>query len=91
LLLMPTVHPWYLTTLIALLPFASSITWVLLYWSASVGLSYLTYLNPNLHQEWGWVRAWEYWPLYALVVGAYIQRRTRDLYEVYASPNLRSR
>jgi alpha-1,6-mannosyltransferase len=91
LLLMPTVHPWYLTALIALLPFAGNAALVLLYWSASVGLSYFTYINPSLHQEWGWVRPWEYWPLYLAIVLIYIQRRTRALYEVYAAPNLRSK
>ncbi len=91
LFLAPTVHPWYLAALIALLPFASNSVLVLLYWSASVGLSYLAYLDPHNPREYDWVRQWEYWPLFGLIAIAYIQRRTRALYDVYASPNLRSK
>jgi hypothetical protein len=67
LLLTPTVHPWYLAALIALLPFATNGALVLLYWSASVGLSYLTYLDPHNPREYDWVRQWEYWPLFGLM------------------------
>ncbi len=77
LLLSPTVHPWYLTPLAALLPLSvednptprrliALLPW--LYFCASVALSYLTYLNPNDFRETEFTRRWEYLPLYALLV-----------------------
>jgi hypothetical protein len=80
LLLTTTVHPWYVTLLIPLLPFlpsppgSSSITKRFLmpglFFSGAVVLSYLTYLDPNNLREYGLVRFLEYVPLYAALVWA---------------------
>jgi hypothetical protein len=78
LLLATTVHPWYVTLIIPLLPFllpqereASRtgrflLPW--LYFSAVVSLSYLTYLDPANLREYDMVRLVEYVPLYLLLV-----------------------
>jgi hypothetical protein len=78
LLLATTVHPWYATLIIPLLPFLSSkqreaarggrllLPW--LYFSAVVSLSYLTYLDPSNLREYDLVRLVEYVPLYLLLV-----------------------
>jgi hypothetical protein len=80
LLLTTTVHPWYVTLIIPLLPFLPSregeasrsgrflLPW--LYFSAAVSLSYLTYLDPANLREYGAVRLLEYVPLYLLLVWA---------------------
>jgi hypothetical protein len=77
LLLATTVHPWYVTLIIPLLPFLSSkqeetfktirflLPW--LYFSVVVSLSYLTYLDPANLREYNWVRLVEYVPLYLLL------------------------
>ena len=86
LLLAPTVHPWYLIPLAALLPLTvedspsprrliALLAW--LYFCASVALSYLTYFNPNDFRETELTRRWEYLPLYALLILAALwPRRT---------------
>jgi alpha-1,6-mannosyltransferase len=88
LLLTTTVHPWYVTLIVPLLPFllpkkGESATiapqaartgvgrrlllpW--LFFSASVSLSYLTYLDPANLREYDLVRLVEYVPLYLLLV-----------------------
>lgn len=75
LLLTPTVHPWYVAPLVALLPLciAGPVgSWPYLspwlYFSASVALSYLTYLDSLNLRETDFVRQWEYFPLYALLL-----------------------
>ena len=77
LLLAPTVHPWYLLPLLALLPFLtparseSPRRWLAvapwLYLSAALPLSYLTYLNPLDFRELEWVRRTEWLPTLALL------------------------
>jgi len=74
LLLSNTVHPWYVTVIIPLLPFllprpgesspASRFLWPWLYFSIAVVLSYLTYLDPKVLHDISRVRQAEYWPLY---------------------------
>jgi hypothetical protein len=78
LLLTTTLHPWYVTLIIPLLPFLASGTgeaklsyrlilpW--LYFSAAVPLSYLTYLDLDNLREYEWVRLIEYVPLYLLLI-----------------------
>lgn len=81
-LLATTLNPWYLTPVMALLPFQADFTmdrlpralhvsaW--LYFSAAVALSYLTYLDAS-PLKWGEtyeVRALEYLPLYALLIAS---------------------
>jgi len=78
LLLATTVHPWYVTLIIPLLPFLLPkkgeatrsgcflLPW--LYFSAAVSLSYLTYLDSANLREYDWVRLVEYVPLYLLLV-----------------------
>jgi alpha-1,6-mannosyltransferase len=78
LLVATTVHPWYVTFVISLLPFLPSrggeaarrrrlvVPW--LYFSAVVSLTYLTYLDPANPRESDLVRLVEYVPLYVLLV-----------------------
>jgi hypothetical protein len=78
LLLATTVHPWYVTLIIPLLPFllpkkreAARTGRFLLPWltfSAAVSLSYLTYLDPANLREYDLVRIAEYVPLYLLLI-----------------------
>jgi alpha-1,6-mannosyltransferase len=70
LLLATTVHPWYVTLVVPLLPFLApqKAALALLYFSASVALSYLTYLDPANLREYDLVRLLEYVPLYLLLI-----------------------
>jgi hypothetical protein len=80
LLLATTVHPWYVTLIIPLLPFlpsrpgSSSKTGRFLVpgllFPAAVALSYLTYLDPDNLREYTLIRLLEYIPLYAALVWA---------------------
>jgi hypothetical protein len=80
LLLTTTVHPWYVTLVIPLLPFllprkgeatrAGRFLWPWLYFSAAVTLSYLTYLDPANLREYDRVRLIEYVPLILLLLWA---------------------
>lgn len=77
LLLTTTVHPWYALLLLAFLPFLPPVRgespwrWLAvvpwLYLSATVPLSYLTYLDPLNFRELEWVRRTEWWPVLGLV------------------------
>ena len=78
LLLTTTLHPWYVTLIVPLLPFlptregeATRTGRLLLPWltfSAAVALSYLAYLDPANVREYGLVRFAEYAPLYLLLL-----------------------
>jgi hypothetical protein len=77
LLLTTTVHPWYVTAIVPLLPCWQSeggrskedrFVWAWLYLSVAVALSYLTYLDPSNLREYDWVRLAEYVPFYALLI-----------------------
>jgi hypothetical protein len=78
LLLAMTIHPWYVVLILPLLPFLSSkngeatrtgrILLPGLYLSASVSLSYLTYLDPANLREYDLVRFVEYVPFYMLLI-----------------------
>ncbi len=109
LLLTPTVHPWYLAPMIALVPLSVFTTAhtentaadkverlplsrcpashplvslsPFLYFSASVALSYLTYLDPLNLRETESVRRGEYLPLYALLIASAIWRAARSARE----------
>jgi hypothetical protein len=80
LLLTTTVHPWYVTLLIPLLPFllpekeeASQIgrfVWPWIYFSIAVAFSYTTYWDPDNLREYRLIRQAEYIPLYALLIWA---------------------
>ena len=78
LLLTTTVHPWYVTLIVPLSPFLPSrlpektgrLLLPLLFFSAAVSLSYLTYLDPPEFREYALVRFVEYVPLYALLIWA---------------------
>jgi len=76
LLLTPTVHPWYVTLIIPLLPFLPSLETnsrsayfivPLVYLSGGIVLSYLTYLDPANLREYALVRVVEYVPMYLLL------------------------
>jgi hypothetical protein len=80
LILTPTVHPWYLSLILPWLPFIYAtrskeihfrrFIWPWIYLSWSVGISYLTYINPmNLH-EYERVRQIEYLPFFGLLLWA---------------------
>ena len=77
LLLMATVHPWYL---LALMPFLPLLTpgsdesewgwlWPLpwLWLSGALVLSYVTYIDPANLREYEWVRRWEWLPTLGLL------------------------
>ena len=80
LLLATTVHPWYVTILIPLLPFALPhqdeatrtgrflVPWLV--FAGLVALSYLAYLDLAGPQEYEIVRVAEYVPLYLLLLWA---------------------
>ena len=80
LLLATTVHPWYVALIVPLFPFMtprhqeeSRISRFLLpaiYATASVALSYLTYLDPANPREYDAVRLLEYVPLYLMLIWA---------------------
>jgi hypothetical protein len=96
LLLTPTVHPWYVTLVIPFLPFVRSqkgksnnhqiYLWPWLYFSISVALSYITYLDPENLREYTWVRLVEYIPMYILLIWVvWVQTRHRKIlsYRLY--------
>lgn len=78
LLLTTTVHPWYVTLIIPLLPFLSPkadeetklnrrlLPW--LYFAAAVAFSYLTYLDVENLREYDSARLLEYIPVYLLLI-----------------------
>ncbi len=80
LLLTHTVHPWYVTFVVPLLPFllprededsqVSRFIWPWIYLSLAVSLSYLTYLDPDNLQEYDLVRLVEYLPVFGLLIWA---------------------
>ncbi len=77
LLLTATVHPWYVALVIPFFPFLLSketeqsdfkpFLWAGIYFSITVALSYLTYLDPENLRETTWVRLVEYIPTYILL------------------------
>lgn len=78
LLLTTTVHPWYVTLLLPLLPFmacgslgpvrGTRFVWAWLYFAWVVSFSYLTYLGPvSLHAS-PLDLLLEYLPLYGLLI-----------------------
>jgi hypothetical protein len=80
LLLSTTVHPWYVTLIIPLLPFLPSRRGSTsraqrflvpgLFLPAAVALSYLTYLDPDNLREYSLIRLLEYIPVYAALIWA---------------------
>ena len=78
LLLTTTVHPWYVTLVIPLLPFLTHkmneepelnrrlLPW--LYFALAVAFSYLTYLDVENLREYDSARLLEYVPLYLLLI-----------------------
>jgi hypothetical protein len=89
LLLTPTVHPWYALTLLVFLPFLPPAAdeprrywlavapWLCL--SATLPLSYLTYLDPLDFRELEWVRQLEWLPALALLLVWMIYGRVHSL------------
>ncbi len=77
ILLTHTVHPWYLLILLVFIPFLAPnpietqwrwlavIPWI--YLSATLPLSYITYLNPLDLREYEWVRNTEWLPTLGLL------------------------
>lgn len=88
IVLSPVFHPWYLVSLLAVGVFLApgpgewSGRWWLLaplgYLSASVPLSYLTYVNPDRFGELDWVRAVQWWPTLALAGAAAVMAWRRS-------------
>jgi len=82
LLLTHTVHPWYATFIMPFLVFLFpkkeekhqygwfSLAW--LYFTLALPFSYLTYLDPSNLKEFTIVRWIEYFPLYSLLVFAFV-------------------
>jgi len=79
LLFTSTVHPWYVTMIVPLLPFLlprkdeipipGRFVWPWIYFSIAVVFSYLTYIDPQNLREFIWVRNVEYLPFFGLLVG----------------------
>jgi hypothetical protein len=80
LLLTHTVHPWYVTFIVPLLPFllprgnedtqVRRFIWPWLYFSMAVSISYLTYIDPDNLREYDLVRLVEYLPVFGLLIWA---------------------
>ena len=80
LLLTHTVHPWYVTIIVPLLPFLlprgsegskiQRFIWPWLYLSLAVSSSYLTYIDPGNLRESDLVRLLEYLPVFGLLIWA---------------------
>ena len=80
LLLTTTVHPWYVTLILPLIPFLlpaknetstlGRFIWPWLYFSCAVSISYLSYIDPNNYREFYFVRWVEYIPFYFLLIWA---------------------
>lgn len=64
-----TVHPWYITTGVALAVFTNYR--YILVWSALAVLSYATYINEPIYQELFWVNAIEYIIVWGLFIFEY--------------------
>lgn len=78
LLVLPTVHPWYLVILLPFLCFCPWWGWIAL--SGSVALTWLPQLEiqrTGQWVEWPWVKVMEYTPLFAWL-GLLIWQRLRD-------------
>lgn len=88
LLLATTIHPWYVTLLLPLLPFLASspdgpargtrLLWAWLTFAWAVSLSYLTYLDPANLRVYPIVVVVEYVPLYVLLIWSVWPARTGD-------------
>ena len=80
-ILSPTVHPWYVTLVVAFLPFfyaSKDEAYSLLFWaypwiwfSLTVSLTYLAYLDPSGSNIPGWVVWVEYLPLFGGLIWAW--------------------
>ena len=84
LLFAATVHPWYLTLIIPILPFLMPrkdepdfyhiFIWSWIYFSIAVAFSYLTYYDPEKLREHTWVRLVEYVPVYLILAWAFLSQ-----------------
>lgn len=84
-ILSPTVHPWYVTLVVAFLPFFypskddtnSFIFWVYpwIWFSLTISLTYLVYLNPSSSNPLDWVVWVEYLPLFGGLIWAWRKNR----------------
>lgn len=77
-LLAPTVHLWYLTWAVVLLPFAESVRPALAVWSVSIGLTLVIEIGQARTGEWiepSWVRVPEYAPVFLAVVARALRTR----------------
>ncbi|MGB7115081.1 MAG: polyprenol phosphomannose-dependent alpha 1,6 mannosyltransferase MptB [Anaerolineales bacterium] len=98
LLLTTTVHPWYVTLIVPLLPFLYPVqdetnltgrfVWPWIYFSIAVSLSYLTYIDPQNLREYPLVRLLEYLPLYLLFIWASMPLFHHRLGRIFATGNL---
>lgn len=76
LILMPTVHPWYVTWVVPFLVFRPRLSWLLL--SALVVLSYhvrIGWTAAGVWEEALWIRWLEYGPFYAVWLGEVVWER----------------
>ena len=98
LLLTTTVHPWYGTLIVPLLPFLYPVqdetnltgrfVWPWIYFSIAVTFSYLTYIDPQNLREYPLVRLLEYLPLYLLFIWASMPLFHHRLGRIFATGNL---
>jgi cellulose synthase/poly-beta-1,6-N-acetylglucosamine synthase-like glycosyltransferase len=82
LLFLPTLHPWYFTLLVALLPFVDSV--VLVAWTAAAPLYWLHGVGIAPGQQWGewhWAAVLAHAPFCAWMLAEAAQRSARRLAE----------
>lgn len=88
----PVMHPWYVLTLLALVPMLAPgdnestrrwldvAPWIAL--SVLLVFSYLTYLDPSAFAERAWVRRLEWWPTFTLLALAVVSRVAGSRFEL---------
>jgi len=91
-ILSPTVHPWYVTLVVAFLPFFypskddtdSIFFWVYpwIWFSLTVSLTYLAYLNPSSSNPPEWVVWVEYIPLFGGLIWAWKKNRNSTTFSL---------
>jgi hypothetical protein len=76
LLLMPTLHPWYLIWIIPFLVFIPNWSWIL--FTFLIQSSYFVLKDYALFSEWNesvWILLIQYVPFYALLIWEYLDRK----------------
>ncbi|WP_051261210.1 glycosyltransferase [Desulfovibrio inopinatus] len=91
LLVSPSLHPWYLMSMVVMLPLVPSVAWG--YLSAAVTLTFPTVgieYRTGLFHEHQWIKFFEYIPFYALFVFSRMTGSVRRLFPEYRFAPVRS-